>query len=244
MTFKKILGLVLMLVLVLVTIAFKTGVAKAAKDDGVDLGISIQVSTDNGQTWQGYSPGGQVANPCQGQEIYIRTNVWNQGSQDASMVTGVSNWNDQSFMASTSIGNSDVDDDGIIFDRTPFVGNGAFYIPAVRANTNEQNGESVITHVDLANICPSEPLLIIGTVGIQNYNVSSPNNNQIPDGQPGQLMMFGFGRAMARGIGQTASFALTVCGCSNQSQTVVVTTLPQTGGSLIGNFFLAIKHFL
>ena len=232
MTFKKILVLVLMVVLALGALAFKTRAAKAAKDDGVDLRISVQVSTDNGQIWQGYFPGGQVANPCQGQEIYIRTNIWNQGSQVASMVTGVSNWNDQSYVVTTSVGNPDVDNDGIKFDRTPFVGNGAFYIPAVRANTTEQNGESVITKVDLANICPTEPTLITGTVGIQDYNVSSGNNNQIPDGQPGDLLMgFGFGRAMAQGIGQTASFALAVCGCSSQSQTAV-TTLPQTGADL------------
>ncbi len=234
MTFRKIFVLVLMMVLLLATLAFKTNLAKAAKDDGVDLRISVQVSTDNGRTWQSYSPGGQVANPCQGQEIYIRTNVWNEGTQNAAEVTGTSNWNDQTYVGSASIGNSDVDNNGIQFDRTPFVANGAFYLAGVRANTTEQNGESVITRVDLANLCPSQSTRITGTVGIQGYNVSTPNN-QIPDGQ---LMMF-IGRAMARGIGQTASFALTVCGCSNQAGQTTITTLPQTGGSMIGDFIFS-----
>jgi len=199
----------------------------SAKND-IQLYIRVEVSTNNGQTWQNttgtdYS-GGQIAYPCQNDTIQIRTRVWNTGEDQAYQVTGQSSFNPQGFVVGTQTGDSNNDKTGYI--REPFTNNGAIYIASVPANTTADNGAriSVVT-VTLPESCPLPGTQITASANIQNYATN-------PGWWGQQGFNWGINRAIASGIGNRSSVTFVPCGCES-GRASNITVLPKTGMDLL-----------
>lgn len=215
-------------------------------DDEVDLRIRVEVSTDNGQTWQNTSgsdySGGQTVNLCQGENFQIRTRIWNSGTRKAYQVTGLSSCINSANNANpgqlgVTANTNDEDSDGVTFLRMPFTNNGSIYVATVAPNGSYDNGyQGSILTIQPPNQCPTPGTEIYLTTNIQGYALNSGGG----PGQlgPGPLIIVGLKSARAAGIGNRSSVKIVLCGCqSAETQETAVGSgsieeLPQTGAEL------------
>lgn len=211
-----IIGIFLVLILLVANKAVLA--AEPGDEDGVDLKIKIEASTDHGATWVNFSgtdfSGNQSITANPGDQIDWRLKLWNEGAQLADNVDISEDYENEEYIDDITITDFDLDNDGREFDSGD--------ISRVDENTSENVGyQGVSGTITLVDNFPTEQTTIIFGGNISDYDAGFIAHS------PWQLVE----RAFAVGVGKE-SFVRIVVNENNtveQNSNTNTRILPPTG---------------
>lgn len=203
---------------------------KAQEDDGVNVHVKVEVSTD-GVTWFNYAgtetsgDATLTANP--GDTIFARAAIWNTGVGPARALTASGSFTGTSYMTIMST-NLDADDDGNPYTGSFFAGAGTGVFTNLAAGTQEANAQMATATIKLDDSFPAGTTAITGQVTIDSYAAVAS--------LPHSLVS----RALAAGINRVSSFRIAVTvtqpaandttdNTSDDAATETTEELPSTG---------------